>query len=382
VVSRLYSATRALFRQVRRQLRSLGLAQVGSPTTVLLIALYVTGLLLLDRRPTQTRVTRFLPARGHDALNRLLRCMPWSTRTLMGLLSAWVKRRGQTGSLALDDVVVAKAFARKLPWAAWTYSFAQKRQVYGLHIVVLLWCSDDGHWRIPVAFRLWRPRRSCRPGTYRTKLQWAQAMLQEVVASDLPFAYLAMDTHYTAGWFTRWLGRLRITWVGTLQPRTHVRWRGRRQAVRDLVERLRLKWRPRLGVRAVAVRVYAPKYGHLRLVVIRNRHGNWEYLVSNDQPADLTTLVQRKRARWKIETVFRDSKQFAGLEACQCWGDQAMVRHVALVLLTFVVLQRLRQHRTESLGLVKERWQLAITRRGEPPPPPLRACPAHLRATA
>jgi hypothetical protein len=47
-----------------------------------------------------------------------------------------------------DDVIVEKAFAQRLPWAGWTYSFAKKRKVYGLHIVVLLWCSGDGHWRI------------------------------------------------------------------------------------------------------------------------------------------------------------------------------------------------------------------------------------------
>ena len=87
-------------------------------------------------------------------------------------------------------------------------------------------------------------------------------------------------------------------------------------------------------VRAKALRIYAPKYGHLQLVVTRNRHGNFEYLVSNDLHSDLTSMVVRKRSRWSVETVFRDSKQFAELEACQCWVDQAMVRHVALVLLT------------------------------------------------
>lgn len=85
---------------------------------------------------------------------------------------------------------------------------------------------------------------------------------------------------------------------------------------------------------------------------------------------------------WVLETIFRDSKQFAGLEACQCWTDQAMVRHVALVLLTFVVLQLLRRDPTETVGAVKERWQLAVTQAGEMPPPPLKAAPAHLRATA
>jgi len=59
-----------------------------------------------------------------------------------------------------------------------------------------------------------------------------------------------------------------------------------------------------------------------------------------------------------------------------------MVRHVALVLLAFVVLQQLRHDPSESVAAVKERWQLTITRQGELPPSPLKACPPHLRTTA
>jgi hypothetical protein len=92
--------------------------------------------------------------------------------------------------------------------------------------------------------------------------------------------------------------------------------------------------------------------------------------------------VVGKQSRWSVETIFRDTKQSAGLGACQCWTDQAMVRHIALVLLAFVVLQRLRIDPVEPVGTVKERWQLAVTRQGELPPPPLKACPAYLRTTA
>jgi hypothetical protein len=363
-------------------LAALGLAALGSPTLVGLIGLYVTGLILLDVRQTQTRVTHFLPARCHDALNRLLRLMPLSTRATMGLLVKWVKRLGLTGYLCLDDVIVEKAFAYKLPWAGWTYSFAKKRKVYGLHIVVWLWCSTNGYWRIPVAFRVHRPKRSSAPARYQTKLQLAEQMLKDLVAHRLPFEYLVFDTHYTAGWFTKMAGRLGCTWVGTLPPRTKVVWRGQEQSVKELALRLHLKWRARLGLRAVAVRIYAPKYGHLRLVVTRNRHGNYEYLVSNDLAADLTTVVERKRSRWGIETIFRDTKQYAGLTACQCWVDQAMIRHVSFVLLTFVVLQRMRVHPNESVAAVKERWQLAVVRQRATPPPPLKACPPQFRATA
>jgi hypothetical protein len=381
MASRLYGSTRALFGQVLRALGPLGLRGWGSPTAVALLALYVTGLILLDVRQTQTRVTRFLPGRCHDALNRLLRLMPCSTRGLMALLVQWVKRQAQ-GSLCLDDVIVEKAFAKKLPWAGWNYSFAKRRQVYGLHIVVLLWCSVDGHWRIPVAFRLWRPKGACSKRDYRSKLQWAESMLKDVVTLGLTFQYIVFDTHYTAGWFTKMVARLGYVWQGTLSPRTHVVWRGKEERVSDLAARLHLKWRQQLGLRALALRVYAPKYGVLRLVVTRNRHGNYEYMVSNALQADLTTMVQRKRSRWEVETIFRDSKQFAGLGACQCWIDQAMVRHVAFVLLTFVVLQMLRRNPQETVAAVKERWQLEVARDGQSPPPPLKACPPELRVTA
>ena len=381
MASRLYRTTRRLYVQVALILGKLGIADIGTPSTVGVIALYVTGLILLDVRQTQTRVTRFLPTRCHDALNRLLRTMPLSTRALMALLIAWVKRQS-LGYLCLDDVVVEKAFAKKLPWAGWTYSFAKKRKVYGLHIVVLLWCSQDRRWRIPVAFRLWRPKRSIGKHDYQTKLQLAEAMLKDVIAEGLKCQYIAFDTHYTAGWFTKLIGRLGLTWVGTLGPRTNVVWRGQKQAVSKLAPTLRLKWRKALQLRATALQVYAPKFGVIRLVVTKNRHGNYEYIVSNDLEADLTTLVVRKRSRWSIETIFRDAKQLAGLEACQCWVDQAMVRHVGLVLLTFVVLQMLRTNPSESLGTVKERWQLELARDGQQPPAPLKARPTHLRLTA
>jgi hypothetical protein len=169
---------------VLRALGLLGLRGWGSPTAVALVALYVTGLILLDVRQTQTRVTRFLPGRCHDALNRLLRLMPCPTRGLMALLVQWVKQQAP-GYLCLDDVLVEKAFAKKLPWAGWNYSFAKKRQVYGLHIVVLLWCSGEGHWPIPVAFRLWRPKRACGKRDHRSKLQLAESMLKDVVTLGL-----------------------------------------------------------------------------------------------------------------------------------------------------------------------------------------------------
>jgi hypothetical protein len=294
----------------------------------------------------------------------------------------FARRLDRPGYLVLDDLIVEKAFATRLPWAGWTYSFAKKRKVYGLHIVLRLSTSADRQWRIPVGFRLWRPQRSCARQRYQTKLQLAAPLLESVVAARLPVEYVVCDTAYTAGWFTKKLSRLGLSWQGTLHPDTTVYWRNLRLPVWLLAGFAETRWRMRLGVRAVRVRVGAPTYGARTLVVTRNRHGNEEFLVTKSRTADVTTIVERKRSRWSVETVFRDGKQYAGLDGCQCWSDVAWVRHVGLVLLTFVVLQVLRERPSEPLAAVKERWQLAVIRNGEQAPVPLRACPSELRPTA
>jgi hypothetical protein len=54
----------------------------------------------------------------------------------------------------------------------------------------------------------------------------------------------------------------------------------------------------------------------VKRAVTRNRHSNHEYVVSGNLEADLTTVIERKRSRWQVETIFRDTKQYGGLEAC------------------------------------------------------------------
>jgi DDE superfamily endonuclease len=390
MASRLYRTTRPLFVQVALALEALQVppAVGGNPTTFGLVALYVAGLVLLDARPTQRRISAALPARAHDALNRLLRATPLSPRALLrgllGFVRGLSRRRGTPGYLCVDDVVIEKPFAKRLPWASWTYSFSKKRKVYGVHVVLLLWSSDPaGTWRVPVAFRLWRPKRTAVPGRYQgryqKKTQLVGTLLREVVAAGCPAAYLVGDTSYTGGGVRAAAERLGLVWVGTLAPRTTVVWRRRRQPVQALAATLTLKWRPRLGGRAAALSVYAPSLGQVRVVVLKNAHGNHEYLVTNERDADLTRLVQRKRSRWRIETICRDTKQLVGLAAGQCWMDQAFVRHVALVFLTFVVLQLLRRDPRDTAGAVKARWQGEVLRDGQAPPPPLRAAPPAFR---
>jgi predicted PurR-regulated permease PerM len=98
---------------------ALGVATLGSPIVFDLTSLYVTGLILLDKRQNCSRITRFLPGRCHDALNRLLRVVPPSVRVVMALLITLAQSYGVKGYLCLDDVVIA---TRGHTWYANCYS--------------------------------------------------------------------------------------------------------------------------------------------------------------------------------------------------------------------------------------------------------------------
>ena len=153
---------------------------------------------------------------------------------LLGLIR-WVQGLAGPGYLCLDDVVVEKPFAKVLAWAGWTYSHSQKRPVFGFHIVLLFWCHKT--LRIPVGFRLWRPKREGLPA-YRTKLELAQTLITMVLRAGLSFEYLTFDSWYNARWFTKWLNAQQLIWVSTLKANARVTYRGRTQAVAELASQL------------------------------------------------------------------------------------------------------------------------------------------------
>jgi len=357
MVSRLHANTRPLFQQLLLVLLILPLGL--PPGRLQRIALYLTGLILLDRDQTACRIARYLPGRQHDSLNYLLRRSALSPQHLMRRLALWVQTLGP-GFFSLDDVVVEKPWSKLLPFVGWTYSTTRKEKVRGLVIVVLFW--SNGTLRIPVSFRLWKPKERCLLGEYRTKLQLAQEMLQEVLAHGLRPTYVVFDAWYNARRFTRFLARHGLVWVSVLKSNARVRPRRYYCPVSRFASRLPVD----ISIRGF--RVHLRGYGKVKLVVVKDG-ATTHYLVTNALRCPPQEVLRRKKSRWDAEESFRDAKQLAGLQACQARVPQALPRHVALVLLTLAVLQLLKQDPSETTGQVKERFQLlSITGTSRPSP--------------
>jgi DDE superfamily endonuclease len=89
---------------------------------------------------------------SQDGLTRWLQA-DWSGHTRLEL--AWRTRFAcERGSRIIDDTVLAKPCATAIEGLAWLYSSQERKPVYGLSLVRLVW--THGTRRVPVGIRLWR----------------------------------------------------------------------------------------------------------------------------------------------------------------------------------------------------------------------------------
>ena len=95
--------------------------------------------------------------------------------------------------------------------------------------------------------------------------------------------------------------------------------------------------------------VYAPRLRRcLRVVVVTHRHTRGRaVLFSTDLALDPVKLYRYYAARFQIEFLFRDSKQFTGLTHCQARHTQALAFHVNASL-SAVSLTKLQTQQTHA----------------------------------
>jgi hypothetical protein len=89
---------------------------------------------------------------SHDRLTKMLQA-DWSGQRLLEravrILFVW-----ERGDLILDDTVIPKPFATAIEGLAWVFSSQERKPVYGLSLVRLVW--TNGTLRLPLGMRLWR----------------------------------------------------------------------------------------------------------------------------------------------------------------------------------------------------------------------------------
>jgi len=366
---------------ITETVRAMAFDQLLTGWRFLALTYAIAGLVLVQHGAKALRVARAIPGVSHDQLTRLL-----GDRDLPTCLMAGLRQLATAlgpGVWIVDDVIVPKSAMRTLAWAKGLWCPAEKRYVHAIAIVVLLGCW--GSLRIPLGFRLWCPKECVRgyaPGySYRTKLLLARDLVAEALADGLRCQYVTFDSWYTARPLTGYLDAQGITWYGAIAANHEVVLHDQRQRV-DALGRQVHDWTARRIARLVAgADIYSPRIGHVRLTRVRINQPKrpYLYLVTNNRACTPSQAWACKISRWPIEPMFRDEKQLLDLGGCQSVRVEAQETHIALVLVAWVVLQRLRQAPSQTTGEVQAELIATVwgheTRFGPPVSDSLRSPP-------
>jgi hypothetical protein len=320
-----------------------------SSTTLLSLAVYLTGLTNLETKQTQSRIARLIGHVSHDALNRLVdQLKPLADQAICGLLL--ILESLGPGYLILDDVFVPKPFARYVCGAYPGYDHAQKRHVVGQRLVVLIW--TNGILCVPVAVAFWHHRDFVR--TYRTKNQLARILVYWVVRHHIPCTYLTFDNWYASKQNLRYFTQLGLIFVTKLRHNAWISYDNTAHRVSWLT-RFDAHYYADLDAYVRQFPVEYSGYGIGRLALVKHdKHAEparTKYLFTNALHLTNREFVLRYRSRWAIECFFRTCKQAFGLGACQAHMMAQVLLHVRLVFLAYTMLQLLR---TDSAGSLEQ----------------------------
>ncbi len=319
---------------------------------LLCVAVYVSGLIALERKQTQSQIAKTIGRVSHDALNRLAPMLPMLCSQMAAGALFLITGVYDTGYIILDDTVVPKPFSRFVAGTYVDYDHANKRHVRCHRIVVVIW--TNGAIYIPVAFAFWHHRDFVRK--YRTKNQIARILVYYVVRHGIPFSYLAFDNWYASKQNLRFFDKLSIKFVTRLRNNTwivHEAGANQRQKIQKMTK-YQCHHYAKLNAYVKQFEVKYPGFGIGTLAIVKNdKHeepGRTKYLFTNDLSLTNREIVLRYRSRWHVEVFFRTCKQNFGLTACQAQMMPQVILHARMVFLAYVLAQLLLADDSISVG--------------------------------
>jgi hypothetical protein len=316
---------------------------------LLCVAVYVSGLTVLEKKQTQTRMANAIGHVTHDALHRLAGMLQGLYQQMAINIILLITGVYDSGYIILDDTVVPKPFSRLVAGTYMDYDHTQKRHVRCHRIVVVIW--TNGVIYIPVAFAFWHHRAFVRK--YRTKNQIARILVYYAVRHHIPFSYLTFDNWYASKQNLRFFGKLGITFVTRLRNNTWIVHENERQKIQKLTK-CECHYYGKLNAYVRHFQVTYPSFGIGSLAIVKNdKHeepGRIKYLFTNDLSLTNTEIVLRYRSRWHVEVFFRTCKQNFGLTACQAQMMPQVILHVRMVFLAYVLTQLLMADDSISVG--------------------------------
>ena len=245
--------------------------------------------------------------------------------------------------LIVDDTLLKKT-GKKIPGCGWHKDHAQNMaNVFGHQWVVSALLYKD--FLLPLWAKLYHPKGTRGCGPFETKIALAKRLIKGLGLPVPCKLYLLADSWYWAKTLVKVCRKCGYHMISQLKSNSVLSIHGKRTAVTNLLT-LRASYREvSLFVYGKTKRLQVARFigdikdlGRVAVVVVNEKRKKPIYLVCTNLHLPAIAVIQYYAKRWKIEQMIKDLKQRLGLGHYQVRTLQAILRHVALTLLSYCVL--------------------------------------------
>jgi len=245
--------------------------------------------------------------------------------------------------LIIDDTIAQKS-GKKIPGCSWYKDHAQNMaNVFGHQWVLSALLYKD--FLLPLWAKLYHPKGTKGCGRFQTKITMAQRIIQGLRLPLPCKLYVLADSWYWAKTLANVCRKCGYHMISQLKSTSVLLVDGKHTKVKTLATMSS-------PYREVSLFLYGKNktlkiarfvgviqgLGKVAVVVVKEKRKKTSYLVSTNLHLSAPDIIKYYAKRWKIEQMIKDLKQRLGFGDYQVRNLQAIQRHVALSLLSYILL--------------------------------------------
>jgi len=212
--------------------------------------------------------------------------------------------------------ILAKPFSKELKELSWLYSSSDKKYLFGLNAVFVIW--TDGNTRFPIGFRL------LNKADKKSRIDLAMDILKEAktfykVNPD----YVLMDSFYPAAKLLKLIRKFRWHWIAKIKSNRLING----VQIQDFFS---YRYGNKIGL------LYKKK---IKVTVTKQNDNYW---ATSDIKLESAIIRKLYRKRQIIEEFFKILKSELKFEGCPSRTIVAQINHIYFVLFAFCQLEEFR----------------------------------------
>lgn len=300
---------------------------------------YLMGIILLSKFRSISEIARKVAGEQIDNLHHFLCKSPWQEHPVWAAHQQQVAQRASEQAhpvLIIDDTAIPRE-GNKIEGHGIHHSadglvrgVCAVTAVVKLGRMVLTWCIMG-----------YRPKRSCAPGEFKSKIDLALDLLAgaRILGGSVTVLF---DAWYACKRVLNTIAAQGWRYVAAIKTNRGIVLGGRKTLVRHLAKGPRRYVTVQLSkqrkVRVAKTVIALPGVGQVALFITKTAAGGL-FLISNDLTLSPTQAVKLYAQRFAIETFHRDMKQYLGLGELWMRSWHGSQRHWLLCAVAYNTLQ-------------------------------------------